>query len=85
MKKPLTKIKIDEELLKFLEKQNMSLLSIPKKNQKIKLRENANLSTGGIAIDCTDEISEENKSICIRAAKTIGLDICGIDIKNNRH
>lgn len=79
--KPLTKIKIDEELLKFLEKQNMSLLSIPKKNQKIKLRENANLSTGGIAIDCTDEISEENKSICIRVAKTIGLDICGIDIK----
>ncbi|MGM9978694.1 MAG: cyanophycin synthetase [Clostridium sp.] len=79
--KPLTKIKIDESLLKFLEKQNMNLLTIPKKGEKIKLRENANLSTGGIAIDCTDKISEENKKICIRAAQTIGLDICGIDIK----
>lgn len=79
--KPLTKIKIDESLLKFLEKQNMNLLTIPQKGEKIKLRENANLSTGGIAIDCTDKISEENKKICIRAAQTIGLDICGIDIK----
>ncbi|MDY4078497.1 MAG: cyanophycin synthetase [Clostridium sp.] len=79
--KPLTKIKIDESLLKFLEKKNMNLLTIPKKGEKIKLRENANLSTGGIAIDCTDKISEENKKICIRAAQTIGLDICGIDIK----
>ena len=79
--KPLTKIKIDESLLKFLEKQNMNLLTIPEKGEKIKLRENANLSTGGIAIDCTDKISEENKKICIRAAQTIGLDICGIDIK----
>ena len=79
--KPLTKIKIDESLLKFLEKQNMNLLTIPEKGEKIKLRENANISTGGIAIDCTDKISEENKKICIRAAQTIGLDICGIDIK----
>ena len=79
--KPLTKIKIDDSLLKFLKKQNMNLLTIPEKGEKIKLRENANLSTGGIAIDCTDKISEENKKICIRAAQTIGLDICGIDIK----
>ena len=79
--KPLTKIKIDESLLKFLEKQNMNLLTIPEKGEKIKLRENANLYPGGIAIDCTDKISEENKKICIRAAQTIGLDICGIDIK----
>lgn len=79
--KPLTKIKIDDSLLKFLEKQNINLLTIPEKGKKIKLRENANLSTGGIAIDCTDKISEENKKICIRAAQTIGLDICGIDIK----
>ena len=38
------------------------------------------LSTGGNAIDCTDIICEENIDICERAAKAIGLDICGIDI-----
>lgn len=79
--KPLTKIKINEELLKCLEKGNRDLSYIPKVNEKIELRENANLSTGGVANDYTEKICEENKEICIRAAKTIGLDICGVDIK----
>ena len=53
---------------------------IPKKGERILLRENANLSTGGMAIDCTEEICEENIECCINAAKTLGLDICGVDI-----
>lgn len=81
--KPLTKVKIDEPLLKELEKQGVDLFTVPIKGEKIQLRENANLSTGGMAIDCTDKICEENKELCIRAAKTIGLDICGIDIKTD--
>ncbi|SHE80867.1 cyanophycin synthetase [Clostridium fallax] len=81
--KPLTKVKIDEELLKILEQQELNIFSVPLKGEKIKLRYNANLSTGGIAEDYTDVISDENKEICIRAAKTIGLDICGIDISTN--
>lgn len=79
--KPLTKIKINEELLKCLEKGKRDLNYIPKVNEKIELRENANLSTGGVANNYTEKICEENKEICIRAAKTIGLDICGVDIK----
>ena len=31
------------------------------------------LSTGGMAIDCTDEICEENIEYCINAAKTIRI------------
>ena len=79
--RPLTKVKIDDELLNFLSKQDIGLNSILVKGEKVVLRQNANLSTGAIAIDCTNEISEENKQICIRAAKAVGLDICGIDIK----
>jgi cyanophycin synthetase len=79
--KPLTKVKINNELLSFLQKQRISLTTIPKMGERIFLRENANLSTGGVAIDYTDKICVENKSLCVRAAKTIGLDICGIDIK----
>ncbi|MDD6796285.1 MAG: ATP-grasp domain-containing protein, partial [Clostridiaceae bacterium] len=81
--KPLTKVKINEEMLRFLSKKGLNLDMIPKYNEEIILRENANLSTGGVAIDYTDVISCENKEICIRAAKAIGLDICGIDIKTN--
>lgn len=78
--KPLTKIKIDEQLLNTLKKEGLTINSVVEYDRKVYLRENANLSTGGFAIDCTDRICEENKDICVRAAKTIGLDICGVDI-----
>lgn len=81
--KPLTKIKIDEEMLECIKEYGMNIMSIPKKDKKVFLRRNANLSTGGMAIDYTDEICDYNKEICIRAAKAIGLDICGVDIKAN--
>lgn len=81
--KPLTKIKLDEEVLEFITKQNKNLMYVPLENEKIYLRKNANLSTGGIAIDYTDEICEENIDLCVRVAKALNLDICGIDICTN--
>jgi len=81
--KPLTKIKINEELIEYLKKKKLTLNTILRQGQKVKLRDNANLSTGGMAIDCTEMISEENKKICVRAARAIGLDICGVDVKIN--
>ena len=78
--KPLTKIKVDEKLLFELSKKGYDLEYVLKKGEVFKLKENANLSTGGIAVDCTDVVAEENKEICIRCAKAIGLDVCGIDI-----
>lgn len=78
--KALTKVKVDSELILCLEKRNLDLDYVPEEGEKVLLRENANLSTGGMAIDCTDEICEENIECCINAAKTLGLDICGIDI-----
>ena len=78
--KPLTKIKIDDEIIRNLNINNYKINSVLEKDKKIVLRQNSNLSTGGSAIDCTDDISKENKDMCVRAAKAIGLDICGIDI-----
>ncbi|APM41032.1 cyanophycin synthetase [Clostridium kluyveri] len=78
--KPLTRIKIDEELKAYINKNNYTLDSILPKDKRLTLRENGNLSTGGKSIDCTDLICKENIDICERAASTIGLDICGIDI-----
>lgn len=78
--KPLTKIKINDELNAYISKSGYNLSSILAEGEKILLRENANLSTGGKAIDCTDIISDENINICERAAKAVGLDVCGIDV-----
>lgn len=78
--KPLTKVKIDEALIEHIEKYGYNINSIIPLNEKLTLRENCNLSTGGIAVDYTDIICEENIDICKRAAKAIGLNICGIDL-----
>ncbi|KHO61595.1 cyanophycin synthetase [Thermoanaerobacter sp. YS13] len=78
--KPLTKLTIDTISKMTLKKQGFELEKIPKKGQKVFLRESANLSTGGIAIDKTDDIHPYNIEIAVRAAKAIGLDIAGIDI-----
>lgn len=78
--KQLTKVKIDEALSAYIGKEGFTLDSILPQGRKLTLRENANLSTGGIAIDCTDMICEENIDICKRVAKAVGLNICGIDI-----
>src|SRR3546814_12029080 len=43
------------------------------------LRGTANLSSGGTAIDRTDEIHPENALVAEQAAMTIGLDVAGID------
>ena len=76
----LTKIIVDPTSQAVLTKQGYSLDSILPEQEIAYLRATANLSTGGIAIDRTDEIHPENIWIAQRAAKIIGLDIAGIDI-----
>jgi cyanophycin synthetase len=44
------------------------------------LRESINLSTGGTAKDVTDDVHEEVREMCERAARVVGMDICGIDL-----
>ncbi|MDS1003180.1 cyanophycin synthetase [Clostridium sporogenes] len=78
--KPLTKVKIDKELKNNINKVGYTLGHILPKGDKLELRHNANLSTGGVAVDCTDLICNETKEVCERVAKAIGIDICGIDI-----
>ena len=76
----LTKISIDRTSLGVLKKQGYDMNSLLPKGERAYLRATANLSTGGIAIDRTDDIHPENIWIAERVAKIIGLDIAGIDV-----
>jgi cyanophycin synthetase len=76
----LTKIIIDSTSQAVLGKQGYNLDSILPSQSVAYLRATANLSTGGFAIDRTDEIHPENVWLAQRVAKIIGLDIAGIDI-----
>jgi cyanophycin synthetase len=76
----LTKIPMDALAESTLAKQGYGFDSIVPMGVTVDLRGNANLSTGGTAEDVTDLLPEETREICIRAARTIGLDVAGIDV-----
>jgi cyanophycin synthetase len=54
--------------------------SIPHRGSRVILRNNANLSTGGTATDVTDDVHPEFAAQAVAAARTIGLDIAGVDV-----
>ncbi|MEL6786871.1 MAG: cyanophycin synthetase [Cyanobacteria bacterium J06607_15] len=76
----LTKIVVDRTSEAVLGKQGYDLNSVLPSQAVAYLRATANLSTGGVAIDRTDQIHPENVWLAQRVAKIIGLDIAGIDI-----
>ena len=76
----LTKIKVDKTSLAILDKQGLRLETVLDKGEVAYLRATANLSTGGMAIDRTDEIHPQNLWMAERVSKIIGLDIMGIDV-----
>jgi cyanophycin synthetase len=79
--RPLTKITLDETVLGYLDAQGLTPASVPAAGQVVKLRHNANLSTGGTSKDVTDDVHPAVARMCARAAAAIGLDICGIDLR----
>lgn len=60
--------------------QNLTLESIPDQGQVVYLRENSNISTGGIAIDRTDEVHHDYKDLAIRSAEALAANFCGVDL-----
>jgi cyanophycin synthetase len=76
----LTKIQLDRTSWQLLEKRGYNLETILPPGETCYLRATANLSTGGIAVDRTDELHPENVWLFSRVAKIIGLDIAGIDV-----
>ncbi|MGQ7870839.1 glutamate ligase [Sunxiuqinia sp. sy24] len=77
---PLLKITIDDEVLRHLKALGLNPDSILKPEEKVSLRKNSNLSTGGDSIDVTDDMPDFYKQVAIKAAQAGGLNIAGIDI-----
>lgn len=77
---PLEKIKLGDIEQEFLSMQNLTINSIPKLDERIYLRENSNISTGGDSIDCTDLIHPSYIEIAEKSAQALGVSITGADI-----
>lgn len=79
-KTPLERIQIGTVEKEILKTQKLTPKSIPAIHQKVFLRHNSNISTGGDSIDITDEVHPQYKRIAEMATKAVGAQICGVDI-----
>jgi D-alanine-D-alanine ligase-like ATP-grasp enzyme len=76
-----TVIKSDDRRLKAkLAKARMTMNSVPAKGERIPLLDNANLSTGGDAVDVTYSMHQDFRDIAIRLTRDMGLRLCGVDL-----
>lgn len=76
----LTQITLDRTTDELLSRQGYALDTILDAGEVAYLRATANLSTGGIAIDRTDDIHPETIWVAERVSRIIDLDIIGIDV-----
>jgi cyanophycin synthetase len=78
--KPLTKIKVDTDVITHLQHAGLTLEAVPVRGAPITLSNRSNLSTGATAEDVTDQVHPTITRMCERAARLVGLDVCGIDL-----
>jgi cyanophycin synthetase len=76
----LTQITLNEASDLALAQQDLTNKSVPRLGQVVRLRTNANLSTGGTATDVTDECHPRNAQLAGLAAQILNLDVAGIDL-----
>ncbi|WP_430780174.1 cyanophycin synthetase [Actinoplanes sp. G11-F43] len=77
----LTRITVDETVRGVLARDGRTPESVPADGEVVRLRDTANLSTGGTSRDVTDQVHPDVTRICRRVAALLGLDIAGIDLR----
>ncbi len=77
--KVLTQLELDRQANLIIDQAGHTYETILPKDEVFYLRSTANLSTGGTAIDLTDEVHPDNKAMAVRAVMSVGLDVGGVD------
>lgn len=78
--KVLTLIDLDAQTESLLAARGLTAESVIGAGEVLYLKTTANISTGGTAIDRTDEVHPFNVSLFERIARIVGLDVAGIDV-----
>lgn len=77
---PLAKIKLDEDMLDYLQLQEKTPETIPAMGEKVVLRRVANISAGGVSVNVSDQMHPENIEMAENIAKFLQLTALGIDV-----
>lgn len=73
-------IRVDQELLRQIQEKDLNLQSIPKKTQRVSLRQNCNMCAGGETKRIgLKQISTDNIELFKQSVDLLGLDMGGID------
>ncbi len=77
--KALTRLELDYQAKTLITKSGYKVDTVLKPGELLYLRDTANLSTGGTAIDVTDIVHPDNRDMAERAVLAVGLDVGGVD------
>lgn len=77
---PMSKIVIDDEMEFYLDEQGLSLNTVLNPGEKVYLRKVANLSAGGVSINATHIIHDDNIVLAQDIAQYFRLTCLGIDV-----
>ena len=77
--KVLTQLALDDQAERLMAKAGYDAGTVLPAGQTFFLRATANLSTGGTAIDLTDQVHPDNRDMAVRAVRAVGLDVGGVD------
>jgi cyanophycin synthetase len=72
---PLSPVGFDQVTLAVLARQGYQPDSIPPAGERVLIQRNGNL-----AVDVTNQVHPENAALVILAARTIGIDVAGVDL-----
>jgi cyanophycin synthetase len=74
---PLSRVRIAEDgvILADLQRQGLTPEATPKAGLVVMIQRN-----GNVAVDCTDQVHPQVAQMVILAARTVGLDIAGVDV-----
>lgn len=75
----LEQIKKNAELYRLLKQAELAMDDVLSEAREIALHSVANLSTGGLPVDVTNQVHPDNRDMAERASAGVGLDVAGID------
>jgi D-alanine-D-alanine ligase-like ATP-grasp enzyme len=70
----------DKRMAENLKRHRLTMRSIIPEGERIYLLDNANLSTGGDAVDVTSVVHPSFKRMAIHLTRDMGLRLCGVDV-----